>query len=398
MKDIEMLFNANRSTKYTMRNNLNKNILEIEITATKNMFTGMQIEQIINIINYAHSKYGKLKYSVYFYLGNVMFIDKLTYVFLECICYYLIERYGHPVQVFMHVRMDIGTEGINSSPLLLLNGTKMDKIRLYPSKFKFDIYEYHFRRLINGVNKIDTNYLGNLYEEIDSFLKRFSINDECRDEVGHVITELVGNAAEHAHADCLIDIDVAPNYQKYKGNKLVDDSYYYGINIAVINFSSKLLGDDIEANILQNSEIRETSDRYNYVLRAYENHRKQFSKYYTKNDFCNITAFQKKISGRPEKEATGGTGLPVLIKSLEEKSEKHQCYVISGNRCVNFYENLLEYDNDGWISFSSENNYLENIPGEDVVAECLIYMPGTAYNFNFIMKGEPINEKNIVKI
>lgn len=398
MQNIEMLFEKNRNRHHTTHTNLNKNILEIEITAQNNMFTGVQISQIINIINDAHKKYGKLKYSVHFYLGNVMFIDKLTYVFLECICYYLIEKYGHPVQVFMRVRKDIGTDGIDSSPLLLLNGTKKDKIRLYPNRFRFDIYEYHFRRLINGVGKEETNYLGDLYEEVDSFLKRFSIDYDCRDEVGHVVTELVGNAGEHALTNCLIDIDVAPNYQKYKGKELVDDNYYYGINIAVVNFSHKLLGDDIETNIIQNLGGGKINDRYDYVLKAYSNHSAQFSEYYTKNDFCNITAFQKKISGRPEKAATGGTGLPFLIKSLEEKSEKHKCYVISGNRCVNFYENMLEYDKAGWISFNRENDYLKNIPGEDVVTECLIYMPGTAYNFNFIMKGEPINEKDLFRI
>ena len=394
MRNIELLFEKNRNTKHASHINLNRNILEIEIASQDNMFTGVQIAQIIDIINDAHKKYGKLKYSVYFYLGNVMFIDKLTYVFLECICYYLIKLYGHPVQVFMGVKKDIGTDGIDSSPLLLLNGTKMDKIRLFPNRFMFDIYEYHFRRVINGVGKEDTNYLGDLYTEIDSFLKRFSIDDDCRDEVGHVITEIVGNAGEHAFTDCLIDIDVAPNYQKCCGDKVEDKNYYYGINIAIINFSNKLLGDDIGENIIQNLDGNKINDRYNYVLEAYGNHKKQFSEFYTEEDFCNITSFQKKISGRPEKAETGGTGLTYLIKSLEEKSEKHKCYVISGNRCINFYENLIEYDKDGWISFNRENDYLKNIPSEDVITDCLIYMPGTAYNFNFIMRGEPIYEQN----
>lgn len=394
MKNIDSLFEMNRNMHQLPYVKLNKNVLDVEITAEDNFFTGIQIGQIISIINAAHNKYGRLKYSIHFHLGNVKFIDKLTYVFLECICYYLIAYYGHPVQIFMNVNKDIGTDGIYSSPLLLLNCTKMEKIRMYPEKFKFDIYEYHFRRLINGVGKETTNYLGELYVEIDSFLKRFSIDDDCRDEVGHVTTELVGNAGEHALTNCLVDIDVAPNYKKYEGNKLVDDSYYYGINIAVINFSTKLLGDDINTNIIQNINGQRINDRYDYVLSAYSNHSKKFSEQYTKEDFCNITAFQKKISGRPEKATTGGTGLTFLIKSLEEKSEKHRCYVISGNRCVNFFDKLIEYDEDGWISFNSENDYLKNIPDDEVVTDCLIYMPGTAYNFNFIMKGEPIYEKN----
>lgn len=392
MRNIEKLFEEN-DTNCNAHVVLNHNILEIEINTEDNLFTGVQVAQIISIINSAHKRYGRLKYSIYFYLGNVKFIDKLTYVFLECICYYLIVKYGHPVQIYMNVIKDIGTDGINSSPLLLLNGTKKDKIRMYPNKFKQDIYGYHFRRLVNGVGREKTNYLGDLYKDIDSFLKVFSIDDEWRDKVGLVITELVGNAGEHALTDCLIDIDVAPNYQKYMKNELVDDKYYYGINIAVINFSEKLLGDDVRNNILKsNYELH--NDRYQRVVNAYGNHQKFFSDSYTEEDFCNITTFQTKISGRPDKVGTGGTGMTYLIKSLEEKSEKHNCYVISGRRCINFYENMIKYDKEGWISFNSENDYLKNIPGNDVATDCLIYMPGTAYNFNFIMEGEPINEKN----
>ncbi len=397
MQNIEKLFESNSTSQYTYVM-LKKNILDIEITTENNLFTGEQIRQLLDIINAAHKKYGNLKYSIHLYLGRVKFIDKLTYVFLECICYYLITQYGHPVQIFMNVKKDIGTDGISSSPLKLLNATKIDSIRLYPNKFEFDIYGYHYRRLINGVGREETNYLGEVYEQIDRFLKVFSIDDECRDEVGHVIAELIGNAGEHAKTECLIDIDVAPDYQKYKNNKLADNNYYYGINIAVVNFSDKLLGDDICANII-NSKYKLENERYKNVMAAYEYHKTQFSADYRKDDFCNITAFQRKVSGRLDKFGTGGTGLPVLIRSLEEKSEKHNCYVISGDRCINFYENLLEYNENGWIGFNKTNDYFGGIPDKDIVTDCLIYMPGTAYNFNFIMKGEMINEsENFIEI
>lgn len=392
MKNIEKLFEQNISKKQ-IRVSLNKNILDIEISEDDNYFTGVQIGLLIDIINAAHKKYGRLKYSINFYLGNTKFIDKLTYVFFECICYYLINEYGHPVQVFMNVKKDIETEGINSSPLLLLNGTKTDSVRQYIKKFHFDIFRYHFRRVINGVGKEDTNYLGSLYEDVDRFLKVFMIDDECRDQVGHVIVELVGNVSEHALTECLIDIDVAPDYKKIQNDKVIDDNYYYGINIAVLNFSDKLLGDDIYHNIIKIDE-EEIIDRHKKVKEAYEYHKDFFAEEYTVEDFCNISAFQKKVSGRPDKFETGGTGLPVLIHSLEEKSENHRCYVISGKRCVNFYENLLEYNEEGWIGFNEGMDFLKNIPDEDVITECLIYMPGTAYNFNFIMKGEPINDNN----
>lgn len=393
MQNIELLFQMNESNS-TTNVALQKNVLEIEVTAKNNLFTGVQIKQIINIVNAAHKKYGKLKYSIYFYLGNVKFIDKLTYVFFECICYYLIKQCGHPVQVFMNVENDIGTDGIVSSPLKLLNRTKIDSIKKYKKAFHFDIYGYHFRRIIDGEGKEETNYLGDLYEQIDRFLKIFEIDDECRSEVGHVIVELVGNVNEHAKTECLVDIDVSPDCKRYNNSKLVDNNYYYGINIAIINFSEKLLGEDIINNIVKSDEGG-YNERYKTVLDAYEYHKSRFSSEYTEEDFGNITTFQTKISGRREKFGTGGTGLPVLIHSLEEKSQKNRCYVISGKRAVNFYEDLLEYNCNGWLGFNTEKDFLCNVPDKEVIGECLIYMPGTAYNFNFIMKGKEIDENFI---
>lgn len=390
MENIERLFHMNEDSKMKRHIELNHNVLVIEIDAEDNLFTGIQIKQIINIINQAHKKYGSMKYSIHIFLGHVEFVDKLTYVFLECICYYLIEKYKHPVQIFMKVKSDISTKGIDSSPLLLLNGTKKQQIREFPNKFKFDIYRNHFRRVINGVGKEETNYLGELYGEIDTFLKIFSINDECRDEVGHVITELVDNVSEHAKTECLLDIDVAPYFTKVDKSGKIDDNYYYGINIAVLNFSEKLLGDDIHENILASGKEK-ANDRYKNVMEAYTYHKKFFSGKYTEEDFCNITTFQTKISGRQDKFLTGGTGLTYLIRSLEEKSENHNCYVISGTRGVNFFKDMLEYNTDKWVGFNAEKDYISGVPKEDTTTECFIYMPGTAYNFNFIMKGEKID-------
>ena len=88
---------------------------------------------------------------------------------------------------------------------------------------------------------------------------------------------------------------------------------------------------------------------------------------------------------------TGGTGLTKLILSLAERSDAYRCYVVSGNRAINFYKELLEYDNERWIGFNKEKDYVSNIPGknnngEEVVSETLMFMPGTGYNLNFVME------------
>ena len=389
MNNIELLFEENSEIQYN-KMQIKGHTLLVNIFPKDGLFTGREIKNILHAINYIHSKYGKTKFTIQFRFGEVSYIDKLTYVFLECICYYLIAICKHPVQVFFKPKTDIRTIGINSSPLLLLNGTKLSSIKKFPRQFEFDIYGCHFRKLIRYSEAV-SNYLGDLYEQIDRFLKLFGIDNECRDQVGLVITELVGNACEHALSDCLVDIDVAPDFKKCDSKLCVEEkTYYYGINIAIINFSQKLLGDDIKKNIVKAKNV--PSGRYLDVTSAYTYHKEKFGDAYNEDDFCNITTFQSKISGRKEKFATGGTGLPVLIKSLEDRSNTYRCYVISGDRCVNFYHDILEYDDNGWIGFNNDNNYATNIPRHNVTDGCFIYMPGTAYNFNFVMKGE----KNLI--
>lgn len=415
MENIGLLFEKNNSHQYKV--DLNKGVLVISIRTTdqdslvkffnlfcdnKNLtdmskisdrpFCGFDIERIINIINSAHKKYGKMKFKIVLDFENIKFIDKLTYIFLECICYYLIKVYSHPVYLSMRVDTEINTVGVNSSPMLLLNSGKKENILKFPQKFCFDIYGKHFRKVIDGKRKRGTNYLGELYKDIDSFLKPFGIDEECRDELSLVIVELADNAGEHSNSECLVDIDVAPEYEKRDSELGISDgNYYYGINIAILNFSNRCLGDDIYENIIQ-QDYNNMQERYKKVIAAYRKHSQHFSSAYTERDFCNITAFQDKISGRMEQSVTGGTGLTKLIKSLQDKSDTYRCYMITGSNCVNFYKEVLEYDKDGWIGFNQHHDYINDIPEDGVIGEPLIYMPGTAYNFNFVLKGEKIDE------
>lgn len=388
MKNINLLLDSNKTSSQRIKVRKGTVIVQIK----DELFTGNTVKKIAEKINAIHAQYGKQKITIEFHLGNIEFIDKLTFVIFECICYDLVHNYGHPVQVFMKVNVkgDIHTAGIKSSPLLLLSGTSKKSILKYPDKFKRDLYGSHFRRLVCDDEKAETNFLGRLYEEIDSFLKPFNVETTSRDAIANVITELVGNGCEHGAGDCLLDIDVAQNYHKLVEN-ISDGNEYYGINIAVVNFSDILLGDGIYNNVLK-SENANLSERYMTVVKAYQNHRQLFNQDYTIKDFCNITTFQHRISGRPEVH-TGGTGLTKLIQSLEERSDAYRCYVVSGDRSINFLKEMLEYDQQKWIGFNKERDYINNPPGVDkynngVVSETLMYMPGTAYNLNFVMKVE----------
>lgn len=392
MNNLELLFSKNRIKPYKIK--IEKDGIHIRVISGNNgIFSGIEIERLIATISTLPDSYVRMHMPINISISLSKFIDKLTYVFLESICYYVITHNKQPVQIFFTVQSDIATKGINSSPLLLLNATKKSSVEKYPLKFRFDIYGNHYRRVVKYKPSIETtNYLGDIYQEIDTFLIRFGIDADCRDEVALVVTELIGNSGEHGEADCLVDIDISPSFRKYDGETLADDNYYYGINIAVVNFSTKLLGDGVDQNVIQKDLEPFQSEKYQKVNEAFLSHRTKFDEYYKYEDFCNITTFQTRVSGRKENALTGGTGLTKLIKSLENRSDNYRCYVISGNRCVNFYKEYLEYTDDGWIGFNKSNNYLDERPDRGVVDICFIYMPGTAYNFNFIMKGEEISD------
>lgn len=392
MKNLELLFKQNKIKPYKI--NLQKDGIHVQVTAENNgIFSGVEIERLIATISLLPTTYVKMHLPIHLYIKLDRFIDKLTYVFLENICYYVITQNKQAMQVYYSAVSDISTRGIASSPLLLLNNTKLSSVGKYADKFKFDIYGNHYRRLIKyDVSIENTNYLGDIYQEIDTFLILYGIDEKRRDEVALVVTELVGNSGEHGETDCLVDIDISRSFRKYDGGKLADDNYYYGINIAVVNFSSCLLGDGIDQNIIRSHRELPANEKYEKVKEAYARHKLLFDEEYKYEDFCNITAFQTRISGRTENALTGGTGLTKLIRSLENQSDAYRCYVISGKRCINFYRDFLEYTSDGWIGFNKKNNYLEERPETGVVDHCFINMPGTAYNLNFIMKGEKIKD------
>jgi len=401
MKKIELLtqicsqsnsrFKDKNGIIYIGLNALNKNKVEgLSVPDgfdSKHFFTGCEVGQLMSIINCIERKQGNLNNPIDISLPGIKIIDKLTYIFLECICYYLILK-GHRVIFQMSCYPTIETSGINSSPLLLLKNGKKDNMLKYIERFRFDLYIKHYRRVIDGTGLENTNFLGKYAHEIDTFLKPFGIEEKCRDIIATVYTELVGNAIEHGGAECLIDIDIAPNYKKRMLDGSYDKKYYYGINMVILNFSETLLGDGIEKNILDNN-LKSDNRRYMDVISTFSRHQEMFSDQYSKTDFCNITAFQNRISGRANGDETGGTGLPQLIKPLQEMASEDKCYVISGNRSVNFKKEYLSYK-DGWIGFNDSNDYFNDKPSEDVCGECLIYMPGTAYNMTFIMEGKDI--------
>lgn len=113
-----------------------------------------------------------------------------------------------------------------------------------------------------------------------------------------------------------------------------------------------------------------------------------FREGYGDDEFFMLSAFQDRISGRPNEYLIGGTGLPTLIKWLEVQADGNNCYVLSGRRKMQFIRSLLEYDEDHWIGMNHEHDFQHCAPDKHVFSTFPIYFPGTAYNLNFVMETE----------
>lgn len=379
MQNLDYLFKTNMYRKNCKMSNG-----RCVFMCNDGVFGAEQVKKLIAFTNGVHAKYKSVNMPIYILLGEVKIIDKLSYIILECICYSLMSDYHHAVSVLWKPENNITTQGIFSSPLAIINTSKAKPSLKYIEKFKSEIYRYHFRKVVNPDN-IESNYVGKLQQEINSFLSTFYIEEEYRDDIVEMIGEIVGNVAEHAMTDCLLDIDVTTDHIKNDSTKLQSDSYY-GINIVIMNFSKILFGDKIKNRIINNN--LSGNERYELLNKAYEYHMSYFSEDYMLEDFANLASLQHKISGSPEKGRAGGQGLTKLIKSLQDKSDMDNCYILSGNRVVYFKKDTLSYDDDDWLGFNEEKDFFNKIPDKDIISSCIVNFPGTAYNLNFVMKRE----------
>lgn len=380
MKNEKLLFLNNKETIKGYKPDIKNSCIQVNFK--KKVIGGREIMELIRIINTIEERYASTKIPIVLKLGELKFADKLTIVIFETICHYILTVRKRKIGLsYTIIKWEIWTEGIFSSPLLLLGGSEEKK---FIEKYNSEIYKRHYRRVVLVDEKKDPVLLSKIVTEINSFLKIVDVAEKYRDNIALVISELVGNACEHTKTECLIDIDVTTPYGKEN-----EEGDFYGINIVVLNFSPQLLGNAIEMKINERDiDYFEKNPRYEMVLKAKQNHEILFNEWYQLEDFYNICSFQHKISGRKDVKSTGGTGLTKLIQTLEKMSDAHKCYVVAGKKVVNFLHDFLEYDSDKWIGFNKENSFENNIPDRMVIDECGIYFPGTAYNLNFAMKKE----------
>ena len=349
------------------------------------------IRDIIRFINSIDKWYSITHAPIFFDLTNAVFHDKLTYILFECICEYAIEFLKHDVRIRgldAQNGISILSEGITSSPLLLLGSTNPQKRNSYHSKFNSDIYNTHYRKIIpsQGASKEDS--LSRYMTDFINFFKFFNVDMESSCKLSEVIIELAGNAVEHAHADTIVDIDVSGYYRRHGDN----DDKYYAVSVVVLNFADRTIGSYIEEKLFDLNNSNKLKGRYASLYKAYLTHSGFFNKNYTEKDFFHLASFQDKISGRKHNIDTGGKGLTVLISSLEEQARDHLCYMISGNRQMDFQLDCLKCDDEQWIKFSESGDFFSTRPSDEILKPCPFFFPGVAYNLTFILKENNIDE------
>lgn len=350
-----------------------KKIIEYHIET--DIFCGDHIFEMLNVINYAHKTY-KYRLPIIFYLGEFEFYDKLVYVILETICEYLFSVEHQRIGIVFNAKHTIWSEGICFSPLKSLSNTKA-----FYKAFGNTIEGRHYRKLLCFSEEKDSKQLSMIMDEIYYFLKNNGIAESSSNELSEMLIELVGNAIEHGHSDTLIDIDITnTTYARDDGC----DDVFYGMNIAILNYSHVLFYEPLKEKIEKNEKMPE---RYDFVKEAFEFHKTRFDKDYTESDFYTVSSFQDKISGSLTKN-TGGRGLTTLLTSLEEKADTHLCYMLSGNRVLFLAKELLKFDDNKLVGFNTDGNYIAQVPDRDAFQTISTVLPGTAYNLSFVIRKE----------
>lgn len=356
--------------------NLNKGIVVIYNKSTE--FGGTQVKNFLGKIDYIIKRYGKAckAISIRFDIFNPK--DKLSYILFEYIIYTLLKEFHQNIYVYApKVENSIQTEGVQNSLLKEWICRAITKDR-FLNQFGNRIKQTNFRRIIEPNDNLAVS---TLMTDIKSYLKFFYIDRDDSSKISEIISELADNACEHAKSQCLIDIDVSEK-PYYKDDD--DSTSYYSVNLCVLNFSDIYLGDTIKEKV-ENKKYR-NSARYEKLKRAFEIHKQFFNEDYNEKKFFMLAAFQNRISGRTNETETGGKGLSQLIRELEDKAESHNCYVMSGKDVIIFRPEFLEFDDDGWIGFNNNNNFLNERPDKKVIKFSDTFLNGTAYNLTLIYR------------
>lgn len=387
MKGIEKLLSQNYEIE-----NKKKKIIRHRGT----LFDGDSLKQILEKLKSVMDCNEKKNKELIIKTSDLIFIDKATYILFETIFYFVCKETQIKIKFENNqMRTQIGEKITKHFLLQQYKNKFIDKEKFIKDFEKKKLTKESFRDILKVGDKPDK--ISILLDEIESSLKIYNISEDCRSQFSEVVTELVGNAVEHAKTDCLLDLSSYYVYHKDDNHR----SLY--LDVVVLNFSDILLGDGIKNKCSLFNKFLEDDDFRKDLRIAYKNHKNKFGTIlkkeakkkevtYLEQDFYNISAFQWRFSGRKETiKNNGGTGLTTFIKFLLKNSEANRCYVQTGDRIIRFKNALLTSGNNKqYIGFNKMNDYLNNIPDSEALDIADFYLNGTIYNLVFVLS---LNEK-----
>lgn len=308
-------------------------------------------------------------------IDSKFIVDQVIILILESVIYHALKVLNISIRYRFNLNQDtLGYKFYMNSLLYKYNNHNIEKERYIKDYEKeCTIYGNHYRK--RNIKSEDKIKLSITMDEISTFLKNLSLEEEYSDSLSEVIIEIIGNAVEHSGSSCMANINVLRNIKNKE--KIID--------IAIVDYSDIYFGTGIE-------EYLKSDDKYLYneknriVLDAYNKHKEYFSSNYKLSDFSMVSAFQKNVSSRKGTPCTGGTGLTTLIKALIDKSIANYCYACSGETILFFDKKFLELTPDGLIGFNKKNDYINSIPNLEVVSRNLYNINVNAYNLQFIFK------------
>lgn len=339
------------------------------------VLTAPQVLDVIHVINYL-KRHNVHNVSLSFRFMCLEIADKLVYVLLEDLFYYFVQNINCKLELsFPCLKRNILAEGIQYSALSRLS----DK-GCFCKSYMSDIFLRHYRKILSYDNS-SGSALSVLNQDMAQFFMNNGIKAGYSAQLSEVITEISGNACEHGESDCILDVDVTESYQKEDDPR----QDYYGVNVTIVNYSQHLFHDLLMSKMESNPYPQ---GRYATIATAKENHSSFWkNEEYTEEDFYMISSFQHKISGsRRKPQEVGGTGLTMLIKSLEDYSDSNKCYLLTGKRCFLFEARYLRYDQNKFIGFNQPNDYIHVAPERSLLVPCCVFFPGSAFNLHFVLK------------
>lgn len=314
------------------------------------------------------------------------FADKNTYLILDLLVFYLLYT-CKSCKLYIKVDADLSFathNGIRNTTLyrmteksFLLNREEfLDDYVIFRSDTK------SYRRIIFK-KEFNDKTASIVSTDIGNVLKLF-FDEDWIDDICEIISEIVCNAYSHNKSFVLIDIDICDDMCKENSPKDIGESFK-SLNISILNFGDAKIYGKIMNNV-KCRRYKEDDKVYNKVYKAYDYHKDRFNEVYTEECFFTITAFQKRVTSRQLESGNSGTGLTTLIQNIVGKTDDSLSYVISGKTAIFFKSDFLDVSDDGSVGFNKSNNYVGDIPDDEVLSYCGIFIPGTIYQLHLIRR------------